>query len=343
MGWQETLATIFEGTDFVFNSGGMFFYNGPPAFGNLIISITNNEGTDPFGNLYDFGVSIFSLDPNNPPNGKLQLNFFDDEISWSFAATAAGPYHGGASISWDTGGLGMLIDADAVNIDVSTGAIVLGALSTFINLEGPIQLGVNLPPAVSTKPYLFTNANGTPTFQTGNGFKGQASISDTDTTTGTNNNQAVATAISKVWSIPANDMQVGTIYEIEVPWSCTMEAQTLTFGLSVNQSATFSAQQGISGAIGAAGTNLVGTIRVFMEITATGTSGTFNAWVDGTLAVRAALTLFTNSGAMADAVQTGLAINTTVANSIQINTLWAASVAGQTVSGFGSKISRYGS
>jgi len=42
----------FEGTDFIVNSSGAFFYSGTPAAGNLIAAIAPAAGTDQFGNQY---------------------------------------------------------------------------------------------------------------------------------------------------------------------------------------------------------------------------------------------------------------------------------------------------
>jgi hypothetical protein len=49
---------IFRGT---IVNGGLFIYNGAPAFGNLIMAISPTGGTDAFGNHYELGLSF-------PPN-----------------------------------------------------------------------------------------------------------------------------------------------------------------------------------------------------------------------------------------------------------------------------------
>jgi hypothetical protein len=54
-----TVAGAFEGTDFVINSSGAFFYSGTPASGNLLISVAPTGGTDGFGNTYLDGVTIY--------------------------------------------------------------------------------------------------------------------------------------------------------------------------------------------------------------------------------------------------------------------------------------------
>lgn len=48
----------FNGTDFIIDSAGVFFYNGTPAAGNLQISLAATAGSDSFGNAYPQGLSI---------------------------------------------------------------------------------------------------------------------------------------------------------------------------------------------------------------------------------------------------------------------------------------------
>jgi hypothetical protein len=50
----------FEGTDFIINSAGAFFYTGTPAAGNLFLSIAAVAGTDGFGNAYKApGMTVY--------------------------------------------------------------------------------------------------------------------------------------------------------------------------------------------------------------------------------------------------------------------------------------------
>lgn len=55
-----TIRGTFNGTNFTLNSAGLFLYSGTPAPGNLIASITNNAGTDPYGNTYLGGINTYS-------------------------------------------------------------------------------------------------------------------------------------------------------------------------------------------------------------------------------------------------------------------------------------------
>jgi hypothetical protein len=55
-----TIRGTFNGTDFIIDANGAFFYSGTPAAGNLIASITTNSGTDSFGNTYLGGITTYS-------------------------------------------------------------------------------------------------------------------------------------------------------------------------------------------------------------------------------------------------------------------------------------------
>ena len=52
----EIFKGVFDGTNFVINSAGQFFYSGTPAAGNLIASIAAASGTDAYGNPYIGGL-----------------------------------------------------------------------------------------------------------------------------------------------------------------------------------------------------------------------------------------------------------------------------------------------
>lgn len=81
-------ASTFQGTDFVINADGAFFYSGTPAAGNLIASIASANGTDAFGNAYRQGVTVYQ-----PPNVFAQLNggiLYFAETSDAVPATVTG-------------------------------------------------------------------------------------------------------------------------------------------------------------------------------------------------------------------------------------------------------------
>jgi hypothetical protein len=50
---------VFNGTNWIQNSSGTFFYSGTPAAGNLIASIASAGGADSFGNNYGAGIFAY--------------------------------------------------------------------------------------------------------------------------------------------------------------------------------------------------------------------------------------------------------------------------------------------
>lgn len=92
-----TVRGTFYGTDYIISAAGIFFYNGTPATGNLIISIAAMAGTDPYGNTYPQGVAIAAAPQTMPamqngwtvaghakymldPNGNLVLSWKDLQV-----------------------------------------------------------------------------------------------------------------------------------------------------------------------------------------------------------------------------------------------------------------------
>lgn len=49
------------GLQYILNGSGIFFYNGTPTSGNLVIALTGAAGADQFGNHYPQGLSFSGL------------------------------------------------------------------------------------------------------------------------------------------------------------------------------------------------------------------------------------------------------------------------------------------
>jgi hypothetical protein len=90
----------FEGTDFIIDPQGIFFYSGTPALGNLVFAVSPTSGTDQFGNAYIALLQIglngesqitFSVDGSG--NGFLKFNlpgFFNGGIEMFTSGSFAG-------------------------------------------------------------------------------------------------------------------------------------------------------------------------------------------------------------------------------------------------------------
>lgn len=103
-----TIRGTFNGTDFVINSAGQFFYSSTPAANNLIYSVAIAGGTDQFGNVYLAGTTTYH---HNIVNGNYwiavntnALTTNQNGIVFYTAATEAGPWTAQANIGNDNAG-----------------------------------------------------------------------------------------------------------------------------------------------------------------------------------------------------------------------------------------------
>lgn len=167
------------------------------------------------------------------------------------------------------------------------------------------------------------------------------SLTDTSSNTNANNGTQLLT---KNWTIPAYDAQAGTVYEIEAPYNGTFENQTL--GFKPNLSGVAQATSGgdtIGGGFFSSGTGFDGTVRLKMVVTAIGSSGTVNLFINGGIGNSGTRSSGTNNlNAYLSSQATAVAFNTTVSNTLSIDSVWGGSTASQTVTGHGSTFTRRG-
>lgn len=137
------------------------------------------------------------------------------------------------------------------------------------------------------------------------------------------------TQLSGSFNIPANDANTGTIYRLSCggqgTWGTTAEQANFDF-----QAGGASAQtMGIASGTFATGTSVMWEYRQYLIVTATGTSGTYcnQMWCSiGASSVGAQV-----NGPNLSRNGTANAINTTVANTYQVNFFWTAGPAGSTI------------
>lgn len=113
-----TIRGEFRGTNFIMNEDGLFFYDGTPAAGNLILSIADSAGTDEFGNAYVAGLGVYSAD------GTVQA--FDTGVIWDNDL--------GSRIEIDAGGaqaLMQLTPRDVVGVTWDTASIGTNIVTDF--------------------------------------------------------------------------------------------------------------------------------------------------------------------------------------------------------------------
>ena len=54
-------SSTIEGSDYVINTAGAFWYSAAPALGDLLISLAGSAGTDAYGNAYPAGLRMYNL------------------------------------------------------------------------------------------------------------------------------------------------------------------------------------------------------------------------------------------------------------------------------------------
>jgi hypothetical protein len=86
-------ASEFDGTDFILDTDGFYLYSGPPALGNLVLSITNNAAPDRFGNVVKAG----GLATYSPATGF--ANFLGNRVTGGTAENVLQMFTGDAAES----------------------------------------------------------------------------------------------------------------------------------------------------------------------------------------------------------------------------------------------------
>lgn len=344
----------FKGTDFELNSNGLFFYNGTPAAGNLILSIASAAGTDEFGNSYLAGFTSTNLSGGEP-----QVNLFTGGISFINKTSP-----GTAPCSVDG-----TCTSSVAELDISSGQISNSSVNSQISLLDGITGGVGggvvglidtqgalrndtalylveslttTPPSTgATEAVLYCDSNGILRVMNNSGAGGVPAITRADTTQHTNANNGTQ-LISTAWTIPADDLQVGTIYMVETLFTGTFENQTLTWNSRFDS--TDRAGVTIGSGFFTSGTGFNGYIRVYVQCLSTGSNGTAVQWCEGGVGVAGTRSSGTNNNNafLSSNLSVTFTVDTTASHTIAASAGWGGSTAGQTITGNGSKVTRSG-
>ena len=347
MGWESNVfPLLIAGNTIVINASGEFVYNGAPALGNLIASIANSNGVDAFGNRYYNGIISY-----NPSGGAIattvaELTAGGIRIGTGNAASGIGGASAGSITSNNTGSI--QINTGAVNgTDVqnavtfqSADASGIGVPNTIIGAGALTMLDSSIVPTPALgASELYVTSNSVYAEATGSGFIGELPIDQTDTSDNVNANNGTQ-GLTIQYTIPANDAAIGTTYEIEVPFNGVLEASGLAFKPALNTaSVVTSLGDGVAGGFLGAGTGVTGWVKLIARIKTLGVAGTVDYFIEGGIGQNA---LHSSNSEVLSSQSTGMPINTTVSNTLRVNSVWSAAVAGQTVSGHGSVFTRKG-
>lgn len=109
--------SVFEGTDFILNSSGAYFYSGTPASGNLIASVTRANGTDGFGNTVWGGITTYTSAGQVAQLFNGQLLTFASGVG-SGSGTQGSQYSGVTTLGGNTGGASLFFGgAESTNTE----------------------------------------------------------------------------------------------------------------------------------------------------------------------------------------------------------------------------------
>jgi hypothetical protein len=254
-----------------------------------------------------------------------------------FAGVAPGGGPGGAGGSNTTvnGHVGV---AGQARLTYITGTPAVG-LSVNYGASFTDQYGNTIPAGMSLG---FTGTSAATKSATG--VAGTLPSVQTSTASHTNANATVQ-LLSATWTIPANDAQVGTLYEIWVPFSftsATTTLETLGFKPYLNAAQVTTSNGDVIGATAqVANTVYSGKVRCTLQLLTTGTSGTANVFIEGGYAQAGNLQASGSSNFLSSQA-TGITFNTTVSNTLAIVSVYTTASTGQTITGTGSKFTREG-
>jgi hypothetical protein len=317
--------TTFNGTDFILNSNGMFFYNGTPALNNMILSIAQFNGTDALGNAYLSGFTSYTSGPTNDTAISIPAN--SNVIQWYKTTTGqAGPWT-------SVGQMGFPASNPAI---IQTGVLfeLLGVNASGINPVGGTIIYSSAVNSVNAMHEIMPSGNDRILDQ-----------SVTDQSQHANSGSASFLAVTALYTVTtsnASDSVAATVYEIETwgngTWGTT--AETLTFGLSIN-GATPIDQVTIGAALFAINTTFAWRVKYIVQVETTGVSGTVHVQCAGGIGATNANRLSSNTCSI-DGHADAQAYNTTVQNTFQIKAAWGAAIASELITSFGSRFTRRG-
>jgi hypothetical protein len=324
-GFNNPVLSSFAAGNVTLTKNGLVVYSGTPGANNVLYSVAPAGYTDKYGNVillgetdyYKAGAVYWAAE-----------TISNSTLFWSSATGQNG---------WTAQGAFEYAQTTTNNFVVfpPTGS---GFSSAGLDGSGFLTL-VNSAGLVSQ---FSPNVNGNPQANDSSGFAGILPLVQSDVTPLSNANQVGPNRISAIYTIPAGDLNPTTHYWVEMPFAAMMESQTLELGLSIDGIAAYTCNVIIGGAIVGAGVGLTGTLRVHLRCVTNGVAGTIDAWTDGTVNQTSANVLFTNSGGLTGNEANGVALNTTIAHTIRVNSTWGAAAAGQVVSTLGSDCYRIG-
>jgi hypothetical protein len=328
----------------------------PPAEGNLEMSVTQNNGTDTFGNATLGGVAFYAVDSGASEYGAVVLTNASagsavPQLSFQVASAASGPWSQKAVLSIDQLG-NLTITADGnLNLQSSTESIVCESaltaedgvtLDSTLTVDGDSTLVGNVlaenavtieniaTPGTPTGGVTLYGASGQPAYVNPQALVMNISGAQFADFTSTTVTGTTLTTVTKSWSIPANDAEAGAVYKITMFGQGTQgsTADGLEVALLFAGTAQVGAQLGSTFQAASDAFGLIAEYKIVCKTT--GSSATW--WLPGQ--VQAANGIGVNLGS------SPITQSSTSAISVAIQFKWTASTGSPTFTSEGSYFER---
>lgn len=345
----------FSAGETVISDAGVFVYSGTPAAGNLpdFVIANGSSLTDPFGGNYlpaDVLVDTVPYLLIRDPSTGTYIQMAPHGPAGVFAAYGTGDASEARPAQITTlisgSGAGRTLDSSFVSPQFTGNAaeLLLASQSEDNATQGACAV---IGSGSGNALYSGDTAAGKPLLQfAADGTLWDIVRSQISTSTVTNANAGTA-PITASWPIPAGDMQVGSQYEVEVPFAGEFEpggTGSPQLALTGYLNGASHASSGIGSGFFPAATAFNGAVKVRLMCTATGVTGTVIMWLDGGLGNAGTRSSGTNNDAayLSTGPTGALTVDTTAANTLAVAAAWGSSVAGQTITGTTSTLTRTG-
>jgi len=216
---------------------------------------------------------------------------------------------------------------------------ILGELHAFADSQAP-----DVAPGVGNGSQLYS-VGGTAQIMSAAGLAGAlpASVGDPTQFTVT---QATDNPLSSTFTIPANDPQVGTTYELDVWGSCTWGSTQQALVLSLYLGGVNQASEAIGATQFNASAGIRWKVRLIAQCATTGAAGTWSFSMEGAVSL-ASGNLLAGTGAngtigIAGGTGTNVTQDTTVSNAFLLQAHWAATTGAPTLTTRGALFKRSG-
>jgi hypothetical protein len=343
------VGATFEGTNYLENSTGQFIYSGSPALGNLISTIVNLSGTDPSSNLYPAGISsLFPASPGPSATPFLVAQLYQGGVNFGSldAVNLTGGRTPASVIGFSSDGQ-LTMDSGTTGVSDNPATMFLSSQSDSgngqptLSVQAAISHNTAGVAPTGAGPFFWVSGNGTEQLSTVEGFKGSIPISQADVSLFTNTTTSY-NAMSKVWSIPANDADQDTVYRLTVSGDGTQGSTQQAIGHQASVLGATAANRVMNATTIVASDAFSWKYVVEVTILTTGSSGTADVTTEFSWSQGVGGSGFTDTVGATAITRHVATINTTVVGNITAQIAWSSTTGAPTISSYRSLFERLG-